>query len=245
MPSGGAPSRCIVIAPAPAAATGRNSRSQSDPPPFAAATMPVKSSAAATGVPNRAPTVAAPAISTEICVGTFGSSRANSGHDDAHVDRDDRVLGAEAHPAGEAEHRHHGEAGEHPEPQGRRDQLGRRRVGPAVAGEVPQPDADRETREGEDQHDPPAVRVHAERVGQGVPEHAAQQVGQLLEGPQEQRSECAEHDRRDREQQQLSRGRATVGRRSSQAHRGLLPVGCCASTTDERPRHAPRTPGRA
>ena len=174
------------------------------------------------------------------------------GHDDAHVDRDDRVLGAEAHAAGEAEHRHHGEAREHAQPQRRRDQLGRRRVGPAVAGEVPQPDADRETREGEDQHDPPAVRVDAERVGQGVPEHAAQQVGQLLEGPQEQRREGAEHDRRDREQQQLSWRCATVGRRSSQAHRGLLPVGCCATTANHRPttRHhpgssvAPETSGR-
>ena len=229
----------MVIAPAPAAATGRNSRSHSDPPPFAAATIPVKRSAAATGVPNRAPTVAAPAISTEICVGTFGSSRANRatmmptliamiGFSGPRLTPPARLSTVTTARPGSTRSRRGGEISSVVA-----------ESGPPWPGKYRSADADRETREGEDQHDPPAVRVDAERVGQGVPEHAAQQVGQLLEGPQEQRRECAEHDRRDREHQELSRRRATVGRRSSQAHRGLLPVGCSASTTDDRPRHAP------
>ncbi len=74
--NGGAPSRCIVVAAAPAAPTGRNRRSHSEPPDRSAARMPVKSSAAATGVPNRAPTVAAPASSIPSCGDTCGMKRA-------------------------------------------------------------------------------------------------------------------------------------------------------------------------
>ena len=159
-------------------------------------------------------------------------------HGDADVDRDDRVLGAEAHTAGEAQDGHQREARKHSQSQRRPDELGRRRIGPAVAGHEPQPDAHGESREGEDQHDPPAVRVDAERVGQRVPEHAAQQVGHLLQGPQEERRERAHDDRGDREQQELSRGRTTIGRRSRKAHRALLPVGCGTRAAHGAPHHA-------
>ena len=188
------------MAPAPAAATGRNSRSHSDPPPFAAATMPVKSRAAATGVPNSAPTVAAPAMSTAICAGTCGSSRANSATAMRDVDRDDRVLGAEAHAAGEAEDGHEGEA---------RAALAARSGGAmsSVVAESGPPWPGRTAGRCRPR-DPVRVRIStihqpfgstpsaSGRVSHSTP---LEQVGQLLEGPQEQRREGADDDRRDRE----------------------------------------------
>ena len=67
-----------MIAPAPAEASGRKSRSHSEPPAFTAATTPVKMSAAATGVSNSAPIVAEVASSIASWPGTCGSSRANT-----------------------------------------------------------------------------------------------------------------------------------------------------------------------
>ena len=62
--------------PLPRPRAGRNSLSQSEPPALTAATRPVNTSAAATGVPKRAPTVAAAARSIATCGDTCGISRA-------------------------------------------------------------------------------------------------------------------------------------------------------------------------
>ena len=65
-----------MTAPVPAATSGRNRRSQSAPPFFSAATRPVNSSAAATGVSKSAPMVAATASEADSCAGTLGMNRA-------------------------------------------------------------------------------------------------------------------------------------------------------------------------
>ena len=67
-------SSCIVTAPAPAASSGRKSRSQSAPSWNMVPTRPVNTSAAATGVPNRAPMVPAAVITTMSCGETRGQS---------------------------------------------------------------------------------------------------------------------------------------------------------------------------
>ncbi len=54
-----------MIDAAPAAARGRNSLSHSEPPVRTAATSPVKTRAAATGVPKSAPIVAEAASSID------------------------------------------------------------------------------------------------------------------------------------------------------------------------------------
>ena len=125
---------------------GGTGLSHSDPPAFAAATMPVKSSAAATGVPNRAPTVAAPAISTEICAGTFGSNRANRATMMPTLIAMIGFSGPRLTPPARLSTVTTARPGSTRSCSGGEIELGRRRVGPAVAGEVPQADAHREAR---------------------------------------------------------------------------------------------------
>ena len=104
----GAPSSFIVIDPAPAATSGRNSLSHRAPPPGTAAITPVKISAAATGVPNSAPIVADAAMAMTSSVPTLGHRRATSAIARARVDGDDRVLRPQAHPARQAQRRRRG-----------------------------------------------------------------------------------------------------------------------------------------
>ena len=72
----GPPSSDVVAAPEAAAASGRNILSQSAPRIDAAARTPVSSSAAATGVPNIAPTVPAIVVSPASGAPRNGAARA-------------------------------------------------------------------------------------------------------------------------------------------------------------------------
>lgn len=65
----------MVTAPVPAETSGRNNLSNSAPPDFTEPANPVKISAAATGVPNKAPTVPATVSETVSRPGTRANAR--------------------------------------------------------------------------------------------------------------------------------------------------------------------------
>ena len=220
--NGGAPRRCIVMDAAPAAARGRNSLSQSEPPALTAATRPVNTSAAATGVPNRAPTVAAAARSIATCADTCGISRAKIATMIAQLIAMIGFSGPRLTPPARPSRVTTREAGQRAQRQRFADELGRGRVRPAVPRQNLQRDADRQPGDRQHEDDPPAVRIDVERTGKRVPDHVRESVGQSIEGPQDQRRDHPYQDRRHGEQQKPARGDVRVGLRPCEGHGRIL-----------------------
>ena len=184
--------------------------------------MPVKSSAAATGVPNSAPTVAAPAIRTEICGETLRSNRANRATAMPTLIAMIGFSGPRLTPPARLEHGHHGEPGSTAGASGGAMSSVVAESGPPWPGattarcprQVPvrvristihQPVGSTPSASG-------SVSQSTRPAGRPPEEGSAPRAGAPPPG--------TDDDRGDREQQELSRGTATVSRRSRKAHRG-------------------------
>ena len=227
------------MAAAPAAATGRNSRSQQRPAGSEGRQDPGEEQCRSDGgAEQRTDRRGTGEQHPDLRLDT-GDEPHEDRHDDRRVDRDDGVLGAEADTAGQTEHGDDREPGQHLERQRLAHELCGHAVWPAVAGQHRERDADGETGQGEDQDDPPSRGIHAERPRQRRPQHAAEQIGHLLEPPQQQRAQHSDEDRRHRHRQQAPRRHVRVCLRSREAHLGppsVVPIGpvVCAGCPIDR-----------
>ena len=116
------------------------------------------------------------------------------------------------------------ERGHHGDPQRRADELGRRRVGPGVAGNLPDGQPDGEAGHREDREDPPAGgRIDPERVRQSRPDAVLDDAGEFVHRPQRERADHADHERRDAREEQGAHGRGRPLRLGG-GHRRPLPA---------------------
>ena len=203
---------------APAAARGRNSLSQSEPPAFTAATRPVNTSAAATGVPNSAPTVAADARSIATCADTCGISRAKIATMIAQLIAMIGFSGPRLTPPARPSRVTSASPGSVRSGKRLADELGRCRVRPAMPGQNLQRDADRQSGDRQHEDDPPAVRIDVEGTRQRVPDHVREGVGRTIEGPEDQRADHPDQDRRHGQQQKPARCDVRVRFRPCEGH---------------------------
>ena len=133
---------------------------------------------------------------------------------EAEVEPDDRVLGSQAHAAGERHHQGEGEPGQDEQRLRRLDQAGGGRVGAGVAGD-----------EGEDQpRREPGRREHAEdpdrlgarephRHGEPIPQDLFDDPCEARQGDQGHAGAGAHEDRRQDDREQRPRAIAGRGRR--------------------------------
>ena len=206
------PSSSIVTAPAPADASGRKSLSQSEPGSAIAPTMPVNTSAAATGVPNSAPSVPETASITSSAGGILRREAAEHRHGERGVDRDRRVLGAEAHSAREAQDRDEEDRRDHPQLGRRAAEFGRGRVGAGVPWHEPGDRPDRRAGEGQHEEDPPRGRFgRAEVRGQRGPQEVHELFGHEVDQPQHDGRADADQQGGNRHQQQYANARQSLG----------------------------------
>ena len=226
----GAPSSFMVIDPAPAATSGRNSLSHRAPPPGAAAITPVKISAAATGVPNNAPTVAAAAMAMISSVADLGPQTRHERDRQSDVDGDDGVLRPQAHPTRQAQDDGEGQTRQHADGQRWRRQIGGGGVLSAVTGQLPDHQSDGRAGQRQHQEDPPAGTVrHPQRRRCEIPECVLEQPGDLVEGREDQRRQHPDDHRGDRQHQQLPRRGSRRRRRRDLTHAAILVILCFRS----------------
>ena len=216
----------MVIDPAPAATNGRNSLSHRAPPPGAAAITPVKINAAATGVPNSAPIVAAAAMAMISSAPTFGQRRATSAMARAELMAMMGFSGPRLTPPARVSTTARRETGQGADRQWRRRQLGGGGVPATVAGQLPDHQSDGRTGQRQHQEDPPAGSVRdPERGRREIPECVLDNPRDLVQRPQDESRQHADEHRGDGQQQQLPRRGSRRRRRRDLTHAAILVIG--------------------